>query len=197
MAQPSSLGQPSLLLPEQDLEPENKWEEIGRGSFAIVYKAYCRVHNGYVAVKKELKESNQIKEIQKLVKLSNHDHVVTIKGHNPKKNYIIMEYCSYSLKSLRETLGKSFIPWPRCLNFMQHISNGLAYVHRENITHRDIQPGNVMVTDTFVCKIADLGLAKQQESFSNSRANSNIARPSGSLFLYQPRTTQGSSQTCQ
>ncbi|PIK34171.1 hypothetical protein BSL78_29003 [Apostichopus japonicus] len=183
---PISSVQLDLRITKQDLEPKKNWEEIGHGSFAMVYKAYCKKHNGFVAVKEVFKGDVQQKEIDKLVQLSTHIHVVGIKGVDPDRNFIIMEYCSYSLSKLRKILGKTYIPWPRCLYFMQQIMSGVEFLHDNHIIHRDIKLENVMVTDSFVCKIADLGLAKHESSHTNSNKDSFIIQPSGSMFYISP-----------
>lgn len=100
---------------------------------------------------------NELHEIQKLVTLSSHDHVVKIKAvleMSGGKTGIVMEFCDYGLQSLRDNLRSNFIPWPRCLLFMQHIMSGLQFLHRNNITHRDLKPENVMVTKSFTCKVS-------------------------------------------
>lgn len=181
-------GEPSLQLKDSDLEPRDKWIELGRGAFSVVYKTFCNLHNVDVAVK-EIKRGNERHEIQKLVTLSPHNHVVKIKAvleMSGGNTGIVMEFCDYGLQSLRDKLGRNFIPWPRCLLFMQHIMSGLQFLHRNNITHRDLKPENVMVTNSFTCKIADVGLAKAYHSKSNSSSNTQVFCPSGTPFYISP-----------
>ncbi|PIK50753.1 hypothetical protein BSL78_12392, partial [Apostichopus japonicus] len=148
----AAYGEPSLVLQEENFEPREKWKKIGEGGFSKVYKAYCYKHNGDVAAK-EVTRGDQLKEIQKLVKLSTHTHVVGIKGvyRDHDSNFIIMEYCSYSLSQLRKTLGKNIylatLPPLYATNL-----EWVEFLHHNNIIHRDIKPENVMVTDSFVCK---------------------------------------------
>ncbi|PIK36894.1 serine/threonine protein kinase [Apostichopus japonicus] len=184
----AAYGEPSLVLQEDNFEPREKWKKIGDGFFSKVYKAYCYKHNGDVAAKEV--RGDQLKEIQKLVKLSTHTHVVGIKGvyldRDHYSDFIIMEYCSYSLSQLREILGKTYIPWPRCLHFMQQILSGVEFLHHNNIIHRDIKPENVMVTDSFVCKIADFGPAKDRASYTNPKTIYGFIQPSGTMVYNSP-----------
>ncbi|NLF31660.1 MAG: protein kinase [Planctomycetes bacterium] len=75
--------------------------------------------------------------------------------------FIAMEYVEGH--SLAEVLNyqKLALPPQTAIDLLGHIANGLAVAHRAGIVHRDIKPGNIIVTRTRTAKIADFGVAAQ------------------------------------
>ncbi len=75
--------------------------------------------------------------------------------------YIIMEYCDSG--DLRDYLKKP-IKEKWCQFFFCQLTNGLKYLNKYNILHRDIKPRNILLTNNKrVLKIADFGFAKQKK----------------------------------
>jgi len=50
--------------------------------------------------------------------------------------------------------------WPRRIDLMLGVARGMAYLHSQDIMHRDLKSGNVLVTQNWVVKIADFGLSR-------------------------------------
>ena len=73
--------------------------------------------------------------------------------------YIVMEYVDGS--TLRELLssGSRLVP-ERALEILDGVLNALAYSHQQGIVHRDIKPGNVMLTRDGQVKVMDFGIAR-------------------------------------
>jgi serine/threonine-protein kinase len=73
--------------------------------------------------------------------------------------YIVMEYVEGS--TLRDLLvsGRRLLP-ERALEIVAGVLSALAYSHRQGIIHRDIKPGNVMLTRTGEVKVMDFGIAR-------------------------------------
>lgn len=147
-------------------------KEIGRGGMGIVYLAHDKRLDRKVAVKilqidpnLEHEESDKIiqrfyKEGQSLAKLS-HPEIVAIYdiGEENGQYYMIMEFVEG--KSLARLLQiKSHFTVDLVLTIGKQISNALAYIHEKGILHRDIKPGNIMLTDSGQAKLTDFGLAK-------------------------------------
>ena len=98
-----------------------------------------------------------------------------------KKLWIFMEFCIYGDLN---NYFRHHVTDPQNLNFkinaMYQISKGLAYLHECDIIHRDIKPGNILVTrnasGAIVFKLSDFGLAKvlNQEQLQTSAMESNV-----------------------
>ena len=91
-----------------------------------------------------------------------HPHVVTIHtiAHDDGLHLIEMEYVAgRSLQSVLEQERR--LDLMRATSFMVQIASALAIAHERGMVHRDIKPGNVLITETEVAKLADFGLAKR------------------------------------
>ena len=73
--------------------------------------------------------------------------------------YIVMEYVEGT--TLRELLqsGRRLLP-ERALEIVAGVLQALEYSHRNGIIHRDIKPGNVMLTRSGHVKVMDFGIAR-------------------------------------
>ena len=90
-----------------------------------------------------------------------HINIVTIYdvGKHEGQPYIAMEYVK------GETLGallKSHQPTSlsRKFQIMEDLCSGLHYAHRAGVVHRDIKPGNIIISDDGILKILDFGIAR-------------------------------------
>ena len=61
---------------------------------------------------------------------------------------------------------KSLI-WPQKISILIDIANGMAYLHKKDVIHRDLNSKNVMLTKNLQAKISDYGLAKMKATVSN------------------------------
>jgi tetratricopeptide (TPR) repeat protein/class 3 adenylate cyclase len=90
----------------------------------------------------------------------NHPNIVTIYdiGEAGGVAFIAMEYLSGG--SVRERLAEGRLTLDEALDLAGQIAQGLAAAHARGVVHRDLKPGNIMITADGSAKIVDFGLAK-------------------------------------
>lgn len=143
-------------------------EKLGEGGMGVVYKARDTSLNRLVALKflpshltkDRATRKRFIVEAQAASALD-HPNICNIHEINETTDgqlYICMAY--YEGVSLREKIDKGLIPFDEALKIFFRILQGLKTAHEKNIIHRDIKPGNILITTNGEVKIVDFGLAK-------------------------------------
>ena len=143
-------------------------EKLGEGGMGVVYKAFDSSLKRNVALKflpANLTEhistrKRFIVEAQAASALD-HPNICNIHEINETEDgqlYICMAY--YDGESLRQKIKKAPLTFEESLDIFFHIAQGLKAAHEEKIVHRDIKPGNIIITDKGEVKIVDFGLAK-------------------------------------
>ncbi|KAJ2579512.1 Protein kinase of the Mitotic Exit Network, partial [Coemansia sp. RSA 1797] len=147
---------------------------IGKGAAGSVYRGLNLRTGAVVAIKQIRKEgfssSAEIeaarKEIDVLRDL-HHQNIVKYIGYEQTEHEldIILEYCEGG--SLQNILSK-FSKFPENLVgvYVSQILDGLSYLHRNAILHRDIKPGNILLLKDGVVKLADFGVARIQNGLN-------------------------------
>ncbi len=164
MAQPV-LGEPSLA--GQTLGHYRLVEKIGKGGMGVVYRARDEHLNRDVAIK--ILSSGSLadtaarqrfrKEALALSEL-NHPNIAVIYDFDSCDgiDYLVQELIPG--KSLREMLEAGALAQDECIEVGKQLCAGLAAAHERGIIHRDIKPGNILITPEGHLKILDFGLAK-------------------------------------
>ena len=154
-------------------------EKLGEGGMGIVYKALDTLLNRNVALKflpphltsDPSLRKRFINEAQAASALD-HPNICTIHEINETDDdqlYICMAY--YKGESLNQKIKQDTLPFEESMDIFSQIVCGLMAAHEEKIIHRDIKPGNIIITEKGEAKIVDFGLAtlageKITESFS-------------------------------
>ena len=71
-------------------------------------------------------------------------------------------------ETLAQRLQKGPLPMEQVLQYAIEISDALDKAHRKGITHRDLKPGNIMLTKSGT-KLLDFGLAKLKQEDHSGR----------------------------
>lgn len=145
---------------------------LGQGAMAIVYKAVdpridraiaikaLNIHSGLSEEQARQFQERFIYESKLAGKLM-HPNIVAIYDAEEDQgiSYIAMEFVNG--KTLEEIIQKSIEYTPaQKLDIIIQICDGLSYAHKHGIIHRDIKPGNIIVTQDGHPKITDFGIAK-------------------------------------
>lgn len=147
----------------------HKYEQIGKGAYSTVYKAYHNDLSKIFAVK-EINISIHKKNIERfreeifLMNKFNHQNILKLYETIEDDNYIylILEYCENG--DLKNFLSKRPMKEKNVRKFMKQIVSGLQYLNNKNVYHRDLKPQNILLTKDYTIKISDFGLAKTCES---------------------------------
>ena len=142
---------------------------IGAGGMGEVYRARDTRLDRIVAIKAlpshladrpELRERFE-REARAVASL-NHPHICTLYdiGQQDGTDYLVMEYLEG--ETLAQRLRKGPLPIDQVLQYAIEISDALDKAHRKGITHRDLKPGNIMLTKSGT-KLLDFGLAKLRQ----------------------------------
>jgi serine/threonine-protein kinase len=152
---------------------------IGTGGMADVYEADdLRLHRK-VAVKilrSDLARDPAFvarfkKEAFAAGGLSNHGIVAVYdSGIEGSDSYIVMELVSgHTLRQLLQRNER--LPEREALQIIVEILQALEYSHQKSIVHRDIKPGNIMITDAGQVKVMDFGIARAMDDIGATMTN--------------------------
>jgi eukaryotic-like serine/threonine-protein kinase len=174
---------------------------VGRGGMAEVYRARDIRLDRIVAVKTlrddlardQTFQARFRREAQSAASL-NHPSIVAVYdtgedmvGPVPVP-YIVMEYVDG--RTLRDLLrdDRRLLP-ERALEIVDGVLRALDYSHRNGIVHRDIKPGNVMLTRTGDVKVMDFGIAR---ALSDSQVTmTQTAQVIGTAQYLSPEQARG------
>jgi len=147
--------------------------ELGRGAMGVVYKARDPQIDRLVAVK-TISLRGQERDAEKEFRMRflneaqaagrlHHPGIVAVYdvGEDPETGdpYIVLEYVPG--EALNRILARERkLQLPRSLQLVEEIARALDYAHEQGVTHRDIKPGNILITGDGHAKIADFGIAK-------------------------------------
>jgi serine/threonine protein kinase len=142
--------------PGEELGPYQIVSHLGEGGMATVYEARDTRLGRTVALKVAHEDfSRRFQREARAISSLNHPHVCVL--HDIGANYLVMERVEG--QTLAALLAKGPLPMPLVFQYGGEIADALAAAHGKGIAHRDLKPGNIMVTNTGI-KVLDFGLAK-------------------------------------
>ena len=154
------------LSPGTRLGPYEIESPLGAGGMGEVYKARdtrldrtvaIKVLPEHVAGDPDLKQ--RFEREAKTISSLNHPHICSLYdvGEDAGTTFLVMEYLDGDTLAARLTQGP--LPTAQVLKIATEIADALDKAHRQGITHRDLKPGNIMLTKSGA-KLLDFGLAK-------------------------------------
>jgi len=142
---------------------------IGAGGMGEVYRARDTRLDRTVAVKVLPAHTADRPDVRqrfereaRAVSALNHPHICTLHdvGQQAGTDYLVMEFLEG--ETLADRLAKGALPMELALRLATQVADALDRAHRTGITHRDLKPGNIMLTKDGA-KVLDFGLAKMRE----------------------------------
>ena len=168
---------------------------LGEGGMAFVYKARDTQLERFVAIK-TLKPSyvnqetfvDRFKREARTAANLNHPNIVQIFDWGIEEEpYFVMEYIEgdtlTSIISKNKTISLSDI-----LFIGAQVSNGLHAAHQKGLVHRDIKPGNIMITPDGKVKVTDFGIVSLQNEESDITKTGSVL---GTASYISPEQAQG------
>jgi serine/threonine-protein kinase len=137
---------------------------LGSGGFGAVYLAEDTWIDKRVALKVPHRQNLDFGELlrePRLLASLNHPNIVTVMTAERQDAvfFIVMEYVpGETLEAIIEREGA--LDLPRALDYTCQICNALDHAHKQGIIHRDLRPGNVLVTEHGLLKVADFGTSR-------------------------------------
>lgn len=146
-------------------------EIIGRGGFAIVYKATQISVGRNVAIKLLVDPSpddDLVRRFERESKavgaLSWHPHIAAVVDAGATvagQAYIVFELLTGG--SLEDRITHQPLPWTDAIASMIEVADAVEAAHRNDVLHRDIKPANILLNRLGVAKLGDFGIASMQD----------------------------------
>ncbi|WP_308191507.1 Stk1 family PASTA domain-containing Ser/Thr kinase [Microbacterium sp. KKR3/1] len=178
-------------------------ELIGHGGMAKVYRGYDLTLGREVAIKildAELARDTTFRtrfrlEAQAASRMSHPSIVRVYDAGDPSATdsssdeppYIVMELVKGTL--LKDIISAGPVPVEDAVRYVDGILEALDYSHRAGVVHRDIKPGNVMVTDKGQVKVMDFGIARAVSDSSSTVAETT--QIIGTAAYFSPEQAKG------
>jgi len=188
--QPPALEEIQALFPQYEIVAL-----LGRGGMGAVYKGWQRSLDRFVAIKilpqgltDDPQYSERFKQEAKSMAKLAHAGIVAVFDAGELANgmlYFVMEFIEGTdvQKMIAE---QGSLPPAHAMAITAHVCDALQYAHDRGIIHRDIKPANIMVGYDGVVKVADFGLAKQQQEGVSGLTQSGMVM--GTLHYMAPES---------
>ena len=170
-------------------------ELLGEGGMAFVYKAKDMQLERMVAIKtlkpNYVEQTTFVERFKREAQTAanlNHPNIVQIFDWGIEEEpYFVMEYIEgntlTSIISNRKTISLSDV-----LFIGAQVANGLQAAHSQGLVHRDIKPGNIMITPSGKVKVTDFGIVSIQDEESDITKTGSIL---GTASYISPEQAQG------
>ncbi|GLJ60767.1 serine/threonine-protein kinase PknB [Microbacterium barkeri] len=182
-------------------------ELIGRGGMASVFRGFDEKLGRTVAIKileKDLAGDSTFRtrfrlEAQAASRMA-HSSIVRVfdAGEDTETDatggvrpvpYIVMELVTGTL--LKDIIARGPVAPKDAVRYADGILEALEYSHRAGVVHRDIKPGNVMITESGQVKVMDFGIARAVSDSSSTVAQTTAIL--GTAAYFSPEQAKGES----
>ncbi len=181
---------PAPPAPDLDIDGLSDFRAIGTGGFATVYSALEANAGRRVAVKvlAAVDDSGRRRfdrECLTMGTAGEHQHVVTLLRagylHRSGQPYLVMEHMAGG--SLAHRLAtEGAVPWSEAVEAALAIASALGFTHGRGILHKDVKPGNILVSGAGTVKLTDFGISAIREASGTSQLAYSIHYTAPEIF---------------
>jgi serine/threonine protein kinase len=163
--------------------------EIGSGATSRVYLARDPFAEREVAIKVLLPGKGADPETERMMHKSfmteaslagklNHPHIVDIYDAviEPERSYLVMEYVAGTTLEAHSSVS-NLLPVSKVVEIIFKCIRALEYAHNHGIIHRDIKPGNILLSKDGEAKVSDFGAAFQQRQGLETSQMTGVGSP--------------------
>ncbi len=156
----------------QQINQYRMMEKLGQGGMAVVYQAFDARLERDVAIKIVRKEAIPPENLVRILKRFEreakalakfvHPHIVPVfdYGDYDGAPYLVMAYLRGG--TLKERIGQP-VAVQQALRWALPMADALGYAHARGVIHRDVKPGNILITEEGVLMLSDFGIAQMLE----------------------------------
>jgi Protein kinase domain len=165
------------------------WSEIGSGGSSVVFRALDVQHDRAVAIKVLQPElwsrtapERFLREIRVAAKLQ-HPNILPLFDSGKVDGLLFYVMPFVPGESLRTRIKRDgALPIGEAIGIALDVSSGLSYAHAQGIVHRDIKPGNILLSEGRAV-LADFGIARALEESPESRLTSHGFAPGTPTYM--------------
>ena len=179
----------------QEIDGFRILDELGRGGMGVVYKAEDVALARTVALKmiaRDLASDESFvrrfrAEARALARIDS-PHITSIYAlrRTDAGLFIAMEYIGGG--TLAGRMARGPLPWAEVKSLVTEMIAALEHAHGVGVIHRDIKPGNILLSEAGHVKVTDFGLAKLHETDGGATVTKGIA---GTLHYMSPEQVKG------
>ena len=173
-------------------------QELGHGGMGTVYRAFDTQLRRDVPLKVLPPEHHEDPRWQhhllheaRAASALNHPNIITVHeiGSDAGVDFIAMELVEG--KPLRQIIPPGGLPPSEALGYAEQMADALAKAHARGVTHRDLKPGNIMVTSDGLVKVLDFGLARRVATGEAATSSTLTPGVAGTPSYMSPEQARG------